>query len=405
MTKFDVFISGIHTSRLDESEKIKQDLAKFLKMEPKKIEQLLGKSSNKRIFQNISGQAAEQHQQDLFAIGITSTYRPGTGAIELSLVAIEEEKNDANTCPSCAYETPVEEGKERPDKCPKCGVSKQRFLEVEKANAEKEEIKQRLLRTEKSKNVIEKIKRDALEEEKRQKQLEEEIKKELDIKKDKTPLIYAASVLIIAAIGYGIYPYFSQSDELPDTSLALNESDSLAAAQGSQQTSQPLSRQHSTQHIGTTGSTPGQQSMQQTYERTSEVLDAFGLDASAFGGNHAAGGAPMTGGDAALLSMGENNALTMQDGDQMLATATAFLLNEEISQQIWERFLVNQILVKIDQQKEQTAFRLSQYISDTKRFIEVQGRLLAMTSKTKNKNRIYTDIEAKIAFLPQGKQV
>lgn len=59
MITFDVFINGIQKSRLDESEKIKSEIASYLQIDIQKVEQLLNRSFSSRIFQNISEQEAQ----------------------------------------------------------------------------------------------------------------------------------------------------------------------------------------------------------------------------------------------------------------------------------------------------------------------------------------------------------
>lgn len=59
MITFDVFINGIQKIRLDESEKIKPEIASYLQIDIQKVEQLLNRSFSSRIFQNISEQEAQ----------------------------------------------------------------------------------------------------------------------------------------------------------------------------------------------------------------------------------------------------------------------------------------------------------------------------------------------------------
>ena len=198
MTTFDVFLNGIQANRLGESEQIKQALATRLDMDIAKVEQLLSGPGGKRLFRDMSEEAAQQYQKDLQTIGAICVYRPGAQKIELSLEAIETEEDGIASdgsikCPSCEHEMQPDEDGITPDKCTKCGISIQKFLEIQALEVEKDAIRQQLLRTQNAKNSSQEQERKRQAEERRKNQLEEEVKKELSLKKDKNTSLYSFS--------------------------------------------------------------------------------------------------------------------------------------------------------------------------------------------------------------------
>lgn len=112
MTTFDVFINGIQENRLGDAAKIKQDLAAFLHINTDEVESFINNSSGKRIYQNIPGSEAEQHQRDLYALGVICVCTLGSSTLTLSLVEKDGEDEDSVLlCPSCAHKIAIEEGK------------------------------------------------------------------------------------------------------------------------------------------------------------------------------------------------------------------------------------------------------------------------------------------------------
>lgn len=388
MTTFDVFINGIQEKRLSEVAQIKQELATFLQINTEDVETLINTPSGRRIYQDVSGAEAEQHQRDLYALGVICVYRPGSGTLTLSLVKKDEDEDEDSVllCPSCAHEITIEEGKHVPDKCPKCGVSRQRSLDIQKLDAEKEEIRKRLLQTEKSKNLRDKKNQQELEDAKRKKQLEAEIKKELNIKKDKMQLVYASGAILCGALLVTAFNYFYVSDEL-ETAQSFDEAHSINTAQQSQQSSDQASEQ------GLNTTLDGQQSLQQTHDRATKVLSAFGLDNDTL---TETSGSSNLGGIDAITSENQQNGPT---------TFSSLLLDKDSNNQFWDLFLIKEINEKIDQGKEQTAYQLSHFLNNVNNQMNTLGKLLITTRQPKIKKKIYSDIDGIINSYPINKQI
>jgi len=411
MAKFNIFINGIQKNQRDNAEKIKEEARLFLNFTPEKIEQIFSSSKNTCIKKGASEEEAQTYQQTLQKIGIICIYSPGSEELSFSLEdMIVEDIIAVENCPSC--HEPIEQentpqNSDEPKKCPHCYILIEKFLQLQKVEEEKADIKKRLLRTQTAKQSRKRDDQAEKIEHQRQKELEQEVKDELEIKNDHRPLIIAGLLLSISGGAF----YYS----LNATPTPASKNDEQIAAVNANNSAPPTNTTHSTP--ANTAPQSGQAAMQDTHDKAAKFLKGFGLDADALANQD---GDEQTVHTQAAESLSQFDTQTLASTSMMQVinspnssttskTApinnTQFLLNFNNDNQAWDYFLTQQCQQWIQQNKPIKAYQLSLFLSDTKLYIDILGEILINTQNVELTKKINTILLAKIKSLPLHQQV
>ncbi|MDD5216412.1 MAG: hypothetical protein PHQ03_12880, partial [Methylococcales bacterium] len=145
MATFDIFIKGINPERAGETDEIRVNSAKALKITVGKLDGLLAQPSGFCIRRNAQEQEAINYQRALSKLGLVCLYSPTKVLTNLELEPIEEEmKAESIICPNCGHAMTIKDEIE-PEKCAECGIEIQTFLAQKRQEEEREAMKAKLL--------------------------------------------------------------------------------------------------------------------------------------------------------------------------------------------------------------------------------------------------------------------
>ena len=293
MTTFDIFIKGINPNRLDEADDIKALAREYLQLDEKQFDTLLNSSGANCFRRGVSETDAKDYQSNLSKMGVVCIYKPGAELSSLSLVAIENEfsADGLFTCPNCSHEETLEGDQAPPEKCKKCGITIEKFREMQKLKAEKDEIKSTLLRAQQSKNFFANKQRQEEMEEKRQEALKKEVLAEIQGGRNKKPsqimtiAASAAALIVVGGLAYAISSAIPSSSEVKPVAASADTGVKAAADKGASTTASTTASA-ATGGSGASSSQPkppisAQQSMKDGHDKANKVLNAVGLDADA----------------------------------------------------------------------------------------------------------------------------
>ena len=387
MTTFDVFIKGIRPDHLGKSESVIQEASRYLNIERQKIEEMSNAPSPSCIFRGLSEQQAQEHQANLYTIGIICLYKPGKQAAGLSLVAVDIDDDGANmsACPKCEQPLILTNG-ETPKTCSACGVLIEKYIEIQKREEQKEEIRQRLLKSQNSKK--------ALEAKERQKQLQEKLKKELEeeildenpeLKENKSKLPIIIGLGLVTLVGGVVFFIASDSTNNAPAANMATESGNLPNSATVQATSTPPQT--------------SQEALQKAHDQSTQVLDAFNINADAFAG----GAGSNNNSDLAIANTASDNE---PHSKQMLnpVKQQSMVLTNGLDDKEWERFLLRQIEQQINANNINAAYSLSTRIKSTANYVKALKNILANIGQAEFDKNISPKIIAKINVSPINAQ-
>lgn len=368
MEKFDIFIKGINPDRIAETENIKAQVTKVLKIHLADLDKLLAQPNGACVRRGVSEDDAKHYQISLAKLGLVSLYQPAKRLSNLELLPTEHEEYSAEEkliCPNCGYEIPSNEDGTKPEKCIECGITITTFIEQKRQNEERDAaIKAKLLASQRIVQQEEAEKQRLLLEKGGLQELHDDtsIKKPLNIKL----LAVGSGLLVVAAL--------SAFFELSNSALPT---ESNPAINSSMRLSTPVE----TPKIST--SSDNQQTLQ-TNDQTMPVLN----DTDTFA-------------NAENIEKSPVNNTTSQTID---SNARSFMWGNDIT---WDAFLAQNSKILLERQLPENAAKLSKYIIADDVYVDTLGVLLRAAQQNKQSkfvDDLLASLETRLASLPAEQQ-
>lgn len=382
MAVFDVFIRGVRPERQDESEKIKQKVCEFLKIEETELTAAWATRQGYCVRSGIGEQEAQKIQTSLAKGGVICIYKPAARSeAELSIVTEQQEEISETrkfSCPRCSYEELLKFGNPEPVKCPKCFVLVEAHRKHLSEQEERNAVRVRLMQSKSYQNKLEDEKKKTEAERKRKMDLEEEVRRELfgDEKSklgsvDKRLVISGAAVIVLA-LSIGGYSFF--------WSGKANSCSSSTSVQSAEPVIGFAADDDSNgEH------TDGQMALQGVHDKANKVLGAFGLDADNFATKLT--GVKTDKNVTKKLYTGTPNALPSNlasegeknsPSDEKDATmVTLSLLHDGENNQELDLFFSQRVVSLIGRSTLDDAYAVAQQIVDTEDYINSMMQLMA----------------------------
>ena len=412
MATFDIFIKGINPERASETDEIRANSAKALRISLEKLDELLAQPNGVCIRRNTQEQEAISYQRALSKLGLICLYSPTKVLINLELEPIEEEKTvESVICPNCEHEMAVNDAIE-PEKCTECGIEIQKFLEQKRQEEEREAIKAKLLASQTILKAQEEKKQQEEAEKQRKAELEKDVLQELGVEvSPKKPLnvkLLAIGGGLITATVIGSY-FLTASNNPPPTSMRMES---------------PVSHSVETENTQIAAPLDAQQAMQKTHDQAAQVLNCFGLNPDAFAnGGASSNAAPISVVDNVLTapqaaatntSNSQNNAASVAK-DSPAPQVEKIVTKENLPELFavlqnditWDKFLAQNSKILLDRQLPDNALQLNKFIISHEIYISAMGELLRSATQSKQTQLVenyLTALNTRLEKLPVEQQ-